>query len=128
MICTKNPEGFTLLEVLVAVAILALGMLSILSLHNQSIRMSAEINNQTDAAMAGRIKMLSLISISDYDAFEAHFIVKGSSYSVEEAFKQFKFENEESNEVVGDTTLLYEAVTVKDAQSDKEIIKLEQIR
>lgn len=123
-----NRTGFTLLEVLVAVAILAIGLLTILSLHNQSIKAHAEINEQTDSAIAGRIYLNYAIQKSQYDGFDLYFYQDGKSYTIEELFPQFKFQFDEEQQLVGDVQITKEHVTVLNAEDDSEEIKLESLR
>jgi len=50
-VTTASKDGFTLLEVLVALAILALGFVSLLGLHNQNITIIGRDQNVTIASM-----------------------------------------------------------------------------
>ncbi len=121
-------SGFTLLEVLVAVAILAVGLLTILSLHNQSIRANAEINERTDAAMAGRIYLNYVSQKSQYDGFELYFYQDGKSYTIEELYPQFRFQAEEEEQLIGDVQITKNYVSVLHAGDDSEYLKLEFLR
>lgn len=120
--------GFTLLEVLVAVAILALGLLTILSLHNQSIRVNVEINEQTEAAMAGRIYLNYVLAKSQYDGFDLYFYQDGKSYTIEEIYPHLKFYSEEEEQLIGDMQIVKDYVSVLNAGNDSEYFKLELLR
>jgi len=121
-------SGFTLLEVLVAVAILAVGLLTVLSLHNQSIRAHSEINEQTEAAMAGRIYLNYALIKSQYDGFDLYFYQDGKSYTIEELYPEFKFFNHEEEQLVGDVQIVKDYVSVLNARDDSEVLKLECLR
>lgn len=121
-------KGFTLLEVLVAVAILAIGLLTILSLHNQSIRAHAEVNERTDSAMAGRIYLNYALVKSLYDGFDLYFYLDGKSYTIEELYPQFKFLSDEEQELIGDVQIVKNYVSVLNARDDSEYLKLESLR
>lgn len=124
----KDKFGFTLLEVLVAVAILALGLLTILSLHNQSIRANAEINEETDAAMAGRIYLNYALVKSQYDGFDLYFYQDGKSYTIEELYPQFKFLSDREEQLIGDVQIVKGYVSVLNAGNDSEYLRLESLR
>ncbi len=121
-------SGFTLLEVLVAIAILAVGLLTILSLHNQSIRANAEINERTDAAMAGRIYLNYASVKSQYDGFELYFYQDDKSYTIEELYPQFRFQAEEEQQLIGDVQITKNYVSVLDTGDDSEYLRLELLR
>ncbi|MDD5225228.1 MAG: prepilin-type N-terminal cleavage/methylation domain-containing protein [bacterium] len=50
----KNSAGFTLLEVMVAVTILAVGLIGLLSLQNQTVFLSQNSKNLTIAALIAK--------------------------------------------------------------------------
>jgi general secretion pathway protein I len=52
--------GFTLLEVMVAVAIIAIGLTALLGSHSQSISLAGEANFNTTAALLAQKKMAEL--------------------------------------------------------------------
>jgi prepilin-type N-terminal cleavage/methylation domain-containing protein len=120
--------GFTLLEVLVAVAILAIGLLTILSLHNQSIKANSEINEQTDSAMAGRVYLNYALVKSQYDGFELYFYQEGKSYTIEELYPEFKFLLDEEQQLIGNVQITKDYVSVLNARDDSEYLKLESLR
>jgi general secretion pathway protein I len=55
-----QKDGFTLLEVMVAVAILAIVMVSVYKMHSQSLAMSAEARFYTQAPMLAQSKLAEL--------------------------------------------------------------------
>ncbi len=59
--CKKNLKGFTLLEVVVAIAILATAFFSLLVLHNQTITMSYRIQSVNETTFLLREKMAEVI-------------------------------------------------------------------
>jgi type II secretion system protein I len=52
-----SPSGFTLLEVMVSIAILGMGLLALLSLHHQSMQSVIAAQNETRAAMLAQVVM-----------------------------------------------------------------------
>jgi prepilin-type N-terminal cleavage/methylation domain-containing protein len=54
LIKSLNSEGFTLMEVMVAVAILAIGLIGLLSLQNQTVALSQASKNLTIAALIAK--------------------------------------------------------------------------
>lgn len=128
VIINSRETGFTLLEVLVAIAILALGLLTILSLHNQSIKANAEINEQTDAAMAGRIYLNYALVKSQYDGFDLYFYQDGKSYTIEELYPYLKFQSDEEQQLIGDMQIVKDYVSVLNAKNDSEYLRLEFLR
>lgn len=127
-IFTKSYDGFTLLEVLVAVAILAVGLLTILSLHNQSIKANSDINEQTDSAMAGRIYLNYALVKAQHDQFSLFFYLDDKSYSIEELYPQFKFSVDEEQQMIGDVQIFKENISVLSARDDSPLLKLEVLR
>jgi general secretion pathway protein I len=55
-----RPGGFTLLEVMVAVAIIAIGLTALIGSHSQSISLAEEANFNTTAALLAQKKMAEL--------------------------------------------------------------------
>jgi general secretion pathway protein I len=55
-----RQAGFTLLEVMVAVAIIAIGLTALLGSHSQSISLAEEANFNTTAALLAQEKMTEL--------------------------------------------------------------------
>jgi general secretion pathway protein I len=54
---TRRPRGFTLLEVLVAVAMLGVGLVSLLGLHVRNLALLERDRNITDATLLARTLM-----------------------------------------------------------------------
>ncbi len=63
----KNHCGFTLLEVLVSICILAIGILAVGSMQVMSIRGNANANQVTEASVLARDRMEALMAM-DYTA------------------------------------------------------------
>jgi general secretion pathway protein I len=63
---SRRPKGFTLLEVLVALAILAIALISIFKLQGQTLRMSAKARFLTVAPHLAQAK-LAEIETQDFD-------------------------------------------------------------
>jgi general secretion pathway protein I len=66
--CKLRTNGFTLLEVMVSVAILAIVMVSVYKMHSQSLAMSAEARFYTQAPMLAQSKLAEL-ALSSEDEF-----------------------------------------------------------
>ena len=56
----KNPKGFSLLEVMVGLVILAIGLLGVASLAATSVRVNANANHLTEAMNIGQAEMEKL--------------------------------------------------------------------
>lgn len=56
----KKKAGFTLLEVMIAMAILAMGLVAVFQMQSQSISMSGESRFKTTASFLAQIKMADL--------------------------------------------------------------------
>jgi type IV pilus assembly protein PilV len=56
----KNPKGFSLLEVMVGLVILAVGLLGVASLAATSVRVNANANHLTEATNIGQAEMEKL--------------------------------------------------------------------
>lgn len=68
-------RGFTLLEVMVAVAVLAIGLTALLGSHSQSVSLAAEAKFYTTAAFLAQQKMaeLELAGFQDLDSEAGDF-------------------------------------------------------
>lgn len=56
----KKKAGFTLLEVMIAMAILAIALVAVFQLQSQSISMSSESRFMTTASLLAQIKMADI--------------------------------------------------------------------
>jgi len=54
---THNPEGFTLLEVMIAVAVLTIALAAVLGLQSRSLTLAAESRFHTTSALLAQGKM-----------------------------------------------------------------------
>lgn len=57
----KTAAGFTLLEVMIAVAIIALALVTVMGSQSQSVDIAAEARFDTDAALLARQKLTELM-------------------------------------------------------------------
>ena len=76
-------KGFTLLEVLIALSVLAISMLGVYSLLNQSISMEYKRSDREFLLQYGYERMLKKINFSDSDLKEAENIM-GNSISYDD--------------------------------------------
>lgn len=60
----KQAEGFTLIEVMFAIAILAIALVSVFQLQSQSISMSTDSRFMTTAALLAQSKMVEIETAS----------------------------------------------------------------
>jgi type II secretion system protein I len=60
----KKANGFTLMEVMIAMAILAIALVAVFQLHSQSISMSTESRFMTTAALLAQSKMVEVEAAS----------------------------------------------------------------
>ncbi|BCS97154.1 hypothetical protein DSLASN_27860 [Desulfoluna limicola] len=90
MICIQPPihpapaskeEGFTLIEVMVALVIFAFGILAVLGMQVTSIRGGYQSQNLTEAASAGANKIEELIAM-DYDPLDDGTETVAGKYSL----------------------------------------------
>ena len=68
-----STQGFTLLEVMIAVAILAIGLVSLFRLFSGSLRSAKVSADYTRAVIGARAKMdevLGCLYVEDFDALE----------------------------------------------------------
>lgn len=59
-----NAKGFTLMEIMVAMAILAIALVSVYRLHSQSISMATDSRFMTTAALLAQSKMVEMETVS----------------------------------------------------------------
>jgi len=84
---SKSAAGFTLLEVMVAVAIIAIAFVSLLASQSQSISIATISRFETTASMLARMKIAEIES-GGFDA------LSGSEGDFEEKFSQFHWQTE----------------------------------
>ncbi len=88
-----SEDGFTLLEVLVALAILALGFVSLLGLHNQNITIIGRDQNVTIASMLAQ----GLMADTEAQGYPEPGLEEGDfEESWEKRFSDFRWEREVS--------------------------------
>ncbi len=63
----EQNRGFTLLEVMVAMSIMAIGLVAVFQMQSQSISMSTEARFQTTASFLAQSKMADLEALSVLD-------------------------------------------------------------
>jgi len=64
----RNAEGYTLIEVLIAMAILAVGLLAIATMQISSIRVNTAARKMTERATIAQDKVEELVALSYTDA------------------------------------------------------------
>jgi general secretion pathway protein I len=64
---TRNPKGFTLLEVLVALAVLAVALVSLLGLQNRNLLLTMQAERLSTATLLAR-EMLTRTQLEGQDA------------------------------------------------------------
>lgn len=87
---SQQPKGFTLIEVMIALVILAVGLLALGTMQIVSIRANAFSSEMTYSTMLAQeqLEILKNLSFSDMDLAAGHhdtlppIIEKGASYSV----------------------------------------------
>lgn len=86
----KKPSGFTLIEVMIALVILAVGILALMTMQIVSIRANAFSSEMTYAAMLGQ-RELEDVRNMNYDnvtalartTYDVDLTTKGVAYSIE---------------------------------------------
>ncbi|MCA1784986.1 MAG: prepilin-type N-terminal cleavage/methylation domain-containing protein [Desulfobacteraceae bacterium] len=89
----KNLEGFTLLEVMIALAILAVGILGIVSMHITAIEGNAGAVKFTDALLSaqGRIESILMHEFDGIDDLKhIHVRVKDSDGKIRSSLNFLK--------------------------------------
>ena len=76
--CSENHCGFTLLEVLLAMLVLAFGILAIGSMQVTSIRQNAYANQETAASVLARDRLEGLVALVYTGAFEDTALTAGT--------------------------------------------------
>ena len=82
MLCTRNRKGFTLLEVMMAMAILAITLVAVFQSQSQSISMATEVRFLTTASLLAQGKM------AEIDKMEPREIISTSG-DFEEEFADY---------------------------------------
>lgn len=67
-LCPKQISGFTLLEIMVALAVLSISLVVLLGLRNRDVALSERARHITEATFLGRKKMTE-ISVSGFPDF-----------------------------------------------------------
>ena len=62
---SKSSKGFTLLEVMIALAILAVGLVTVMQLFSSSLRNAKVSNDYTNAIFAARQKMEEMLVLTE---------------------------------------------------------------
>lgn len=88
-----GQRGFTLLEVLVAVAVAGFALVSLLGLHGRSIRMTIRDQNMTRATLLAR----ELVSQVEFTVATQGLHALSSSQGVTEAYPDLRYEIEVSS-------------------------------
>jgi len=82
MIDTTNQKGFTLLEVMIASAVLAIGILGIVSMQISSIKGNANAVKYTEASLATQSQIESFLMIA-YATIDNTGAITADGYTVE---------------------------------------------
>ena len=61
---TRTPKGFTLLEVMIAVAVIAVSLAAVLGLQSRSLTLAAESRFHTTAALLAQKKMAEMTVVN----------------------------------------------------------------
>jgi len=82
-----NSGGFTLLEVMIAIAIISIALISIMSLNNRTISTHGHLQRVTQATLLAQYKMSEMESSS-----EEAFLQEANQGVFEEPFEQYKWQ------------------------------------
>lgn len=91
---SRRPQGFTLLEVMVALAILAVALVAIADINGQAIRTHSYAKKLTIATMLARSKMVDLESKFIEEGFTSEFDQKMEGDFSDEGWDEFRWEAE----------------------------------
>ncbi|MCB2218551.1 type IV pilus modification PilV family protein [Desulfofustis glycolicus] len=124
--CTLPNRGFTLLEVMVAIAILAIALTTLLGSQSQSMLAAEQADFSARSALLARVKLAEIIAEDDLPAV--------SSGDFGEQFPGYSWDVEIDDLDVGDTELLADttgqlrriAVTVQ-RTDDNRIFTLQRV-
>jgi general secretion pathway protein I len=114
----SSQTGFTLLEVMVAVAIIAMSFVSLLGSQSQSISISGIARFETTAAMLARAKLTEL-QLSGFDQ------VSNSAGQFEDEFVDYSWQTEvselsEDETGIADTDGMLKLVTLEVSRGEDE--------
>lgn len=82
-----NSGGFTLLEVMIAIAIISIALISIQALNNRTILTHGHLQRMTQATLLAQYKMSEMESSS-----KEAFLQEASQGIFEEPFEQYKWQ------------------------------------
>jgi general secretion pathway protein I len=97
-----NEHGFTLLEIMVAVAVIAIAVTAVLSLHSQTLTMNIAKNFHTHAPLLAR-KIIA--------EWETEMAVKGSAFGLNNTLDDFPEYSYEISELEMEPELLFSETT-----------------
>ena len=124
---TSSQTGFTLLEVMVAVAIIAITFVSLLGSQSQSISIAEISRFETNAAMLAREKLTEL-QLEGFDA------LSNTSGVFEDAFADFSWQvdvrelNEDETGIAGTEEILkFVILTVSRGDNEQQTFSLRSV-
>ncbi len=91
---SARPQGFTLLEVMVALAILAVALVAIADINGQAIRTHSYAKKLSIATMLARSKMVDLESKFIEEGFTSEFDQKMEGDFSDDGWEEFRWEAE----------------------------------
>jgi general secretion pathway protein I len=76
-----REQGFTLLEVMIALAIISIALIGLLGLTNRSIEVNNRLQNITQATLLAQHKMAEVVGAEDFDVTQGSFDDPFSDYN-----------------------------------------------